>query len=95
LHDGLKIVDLSLSDIFSIERTLTGGSLKTVEFAMRHKKPYLHIGAGDRSAAEQLELLVESHGVKVPNVPGPRASKEHGGEFVIRTLEKAFSGRLR
>jgi putative molybdenum carrier protein len=41
---------------------------------------------------EKLRAFVEEHRVKVLNVAGPRASKGPGvGEFVIRTLDEAFS----
>jgi hypothetical protein len=78
--------------LFSIEPTLTGGSKKTVEFARKHRKPWLHLCAGEKSSAEKLRAFVEQHRVRVLNVAGPRASKEPGvGEFVVRTLQKAFT----
>jgi len=45
--------------LFSIESALTGGSKKTVEFARKHKKPNLHLCAGDKAAAEKLRAFVE------------------------------------
>jgi Circularly permutated YpsA SLOG family len=75
--------------LFSIEPTLTGGSKKTVEFARKHNKPWLHLCAGDNAAANKLKAFIEEHRVKILNVAGPRASNEPGvGEFVIRTLEE-------
>jgi hypothetical protein len=57
----------------------------------KHKKPNLHLWAGDKAAAEKLRAFVEEHRVKVLNVAGPRASKEPGvGEFVMKILEEAF-----
>ena len=77
--------------VFSIEPTLTGGSLKTMDFARKHKKPRLHLCAGDSAAADKLKAFVQEHHVKVLNVAGPRASKEPGvGEFVMRTLQEAL-----
>jgi hypothetical protein len=77
--------------LFSIEPTLTGGSLKTVDFARKHQKPQLHLCARDHSAADKLRAFVRQNRVNVLNVAGPRASKEPGvGEFVMRTLEEAF-----
>jgi Circularly permutated YpsA SLOG family len=62
-----------------------------MEFARKHKKPWLHLCAGDNAAADKLKALVVEHRVKVLNVAGPRASKEPGvGEFVMRTLGEAF-----
>jgi len=57
----------------------------------KHKKPNLHLCAGDKAAAEKLRAFVEEHRVKVLNVAGPRASKEPGvGDFVMGTLDEAF-----
>jgi hypothetical protein len=65
--------------------------LKTLDFARKHKKPRLHLCAGDAAAADKLKAFIEEHRVKILNVAGPRASKEPGvGEFVMRTLDKAF-----
>ena len=57
----------------------------------KHRKPNLHLCAGDMTAAEKLKAFVEEHRVKVLNVAGPRASKESGlGDFVMRTLDEVF-----
>jgi hypothetical protein len=86
-----NVCDSDATVLFSIEPTLTGGSKKRVEFALEHKKPYLHLCADDQAVAEKLRAFVEEHGVKVLNVAGPRASGEPGvGEFVMRTLQVAF-----
>jgi hypothetical protein len=86
-----NVRDSDATVLFSIEPTLTGGSKKTVEFARKHNKPWLHLCARDKSVAEKLKAFVEEHGVKILNVAGPRASKEpEVGEFVMRTLEEAF-----
>jgi hypothetical protein len=74
--------------LFSILPTLSGGSKRTMEFASAHKKPCLHLCAGDEAAAEKLKAFVEEHRVKILDVAGPRASKEPGvREFVMRTLQ--------
>jgi hypothetical protein len=86
-----NVRDSDATVLFSIESALTGGSKKTVEFARKHKKPNLHLCAGDKAAAENLRAFVEEHRVKVLNVAGPRASNGPGvGEFVMRTLQVAF-----
>jgi hypothetical protein len=78
--------------LFSIDPALTGGSKKTVEFAKAHKKPSLHLCAGDEAAAQKLKAFTEEHRVKILNVAGPRASSEPGvGEFVLSTLSNAFT----
>jgi len=62
-----------------------------MEFARKHKKPWLHLCAGDNAAAVKLKAFTAGHRVRTLNVAGPRASNEPGvGEFVIRTLEDAF-----
>jgi Circularly permutated YpsA SLOG family len=74
-----------------MEPALTGGSLKTIDFARKHNKPHLHLCAGDNTAADKLKAFTEEHRVKILSVAGPRASKEPGvEEFMIRTLDKAF-----
>ena len=86
-----NVRDSGATVLFSIERTLTGGSKKTMDFANKHHKPWLHLCAGNKTAADALRVFVEKHGVKVLNVAGPRASKEPGvGEFVMRILQLAF-----
>jgi len=86
-----NVRDTDATVLFSIEPTLTGGSLKTVDFARKHQKPQLHLCARDHSAADKLRAFVRQNRVNVLNVAGPRASKEPGvGEFVMRTLEEAF-----
>ena len=83
--------DSDATVLFSIEPTLTGGSLKTMDFARKRKKPRHHLCAGDNAAANKLKAFVEEHRVKILNVAGPRASKDPGvGDFVMTVLEKAF-----
>jgi Circularly permutated YpsA SLOG family len=77
--------------LFSIAPVLSGGSKRTVEFARKHKKPWLHVYRDQKAAAEQLRRFVEENGVKVLNVADPRASKEPDvGEFVMAVLDAAF-----
>jgi putative molybdenum carrier protein len=86
-----NVRDSDATVLFSIGPTLTGGSLKTVGFALKHMKPRLHLCAGDNAAGDKLKAFSKEHRVKILNVAGPRASKEPGvGEFVISTLDKAF-----
>src|SRR5260370_32549443 len=86
-----NIRDSDATILFSIEPTLTGGSLRTMEFARKHGKPHLHLCAGDEAAADKLRAFFEYHDVKVLNVAGPRASTEPGvGELVTRTLAPAL-----
>jgi hypothetical protein len=75
-----------------MNRLLSGGSKKTLEFARHRRRPHLHLCAADTNIAESLKAFVQEYGIKVLNVAGPRASKEPGvGEFVVRTLGQAFA----
>jgi hypothetical protein len=89
-----NVRDSDATVLFSIQPTLSGGSKRTMEFARKHKKPRLHLSAGDNAAADKLKAFTEEHRVKILNVAGPRASNEPGvAEFVMRTLEEAFGRR--
>jgi hypothetical protein len=79
--------DSDATVLFSIGPKLSGGSKRTLEFARKHKKPHLHLSAGEAGAAAKPRTFVAEHNVRVLNVAGPRASKEPGaGEFVVRTF---------
>ena len=81
--------------IFSFASALTGGTKKTVAFAIKNKKPWLHICRdGQYDAAESLLRFISDHKIKVLNVAGPRASKEPQiAAFVKKVLEEAFFPR--
>ena len=56
---------------------LTGGSLRTADFAKKHGKPWLHFQLSKKDAtAEKLREFAAEHSIKVLNVAGSRASKE-------------------
>ena len=79
--------------VFSIASVLSGGSLRTVEFAEKHRKPCLHVHAGlcVAEAARRIRTFIEEHRVEVLNVAGPRASKEpEVGAFVAAVMEAAL-----
>ena len=78
--------------IFSVGKRLSGNSLETLDFAIKHRKPYLHLSAVFRDhAGSKLKKWMEENGIRVLNVAGPRASKEPKvAEFVIATLDAAF-----
>ena len=59
---------------------LTGGSDYTRKMAVKHNKPWLHISLNKVNAfkaAENIGTWIAEHGIKVLNVAGPRASKDH------------------
>jgi hypothetical protein len=74
---------------FSIDEHLTGGSLKTFEFAIKYRKPHLHLSAASEDdAASKLKEWIQQNHIRALNVAGPRASKEPKlAEFVIATLD--------
>jgi hypothetical protein len=77
--------------LFSLASELTGGSKKTVEFAKKHRKPWIHLDAGKPDAAQRLKDWLMRYPIEVLNVAGPRTSKEPGiASFVIRTLDAVF-----
>ena len=87
-----NVRDSDGSVIFSIAPILTGGSKKTVEFAIKHKKPWLHISRS-RDASPQVRFFdfIRAHRIKILNVAGSRASKEpEVGAFVKRVLQATF-----
>jgi hypothetical protein len=58
---------------------LTGGSALTREFAMRHRKPWLHIDLEATSYSESASMMQEwigRNGINVMNVAGARGSKD-------------------
>jgi hypothetical protein len=88
-----NVRDSDATVLFSLASELTGGSKKTVEFAKKHHKPWIHLAAGDQDVAQRLKDWLAKNAVEVLNVAGPRASKEPGegfASFVILTLDAVF-----
>jgi hypothetical protein len=82
--------------IFSIGENLSGGSLKTLEFAQKHEKPWLYLSAArTEDASRRLWQFVEDNHIRVLNVAGSRASKEpRVGQFVTAILDRCFTPNL-
>ena len=78
--------------IFSMGKRLSGNSIETLDFAIKHRRPYLHLSAVFRDhAASKLKRWLQQNNIQVLNVAGPRASKEPAvAEFVIATLDAAL-----
>ena len=82
--------------VFTMAADVTGGSLRTIGFAKKHKKPCLHIsqrpgvlGYADRSVL--LQEFVCEHGILRLNIAGSRESKEPGiHQWVMQVIEGAF-----
>ena len=77
--------------VFTLASTVTGGSLRTIGFAKKHEKPWIHISRTNYRPAEELQRFVEDNGIKILNVAGSRKSKEPGlHRWVLQVLEDAF-----
>jgi hypothetical protein len=83
--------------IFSVKERLVAGPLRTLEFAILHRKPHLHLAAEARGdAALRLNRWMREHGVRVLNVAGSRASKEpEVGEFIRSVLDQVLKEQPR
>jgi len=83
--------------VFSLAPTVTGGSLRTIEFAAQHGKPCLHLARSSHSGEAPALLLhrfIAQHGIRTLNAAGSRESKEPGIYlWVTDVLENAFFGR--
>ena len=77
--------------ICSIDRSLSGGSKKTLEFAEKHNKPFLHVHRRTQNAEKKVLEFVLDNEIKTLNVAGSRVSKEPAiGDFVRDALDSAF-----
>ncbi len=80
--------------VFTLAKEASGGSLRTIEFARKHKKPCLHISPfsnGYMDPALPLQQFVAEYGIKRLNIAGSRESKEPGvGRFAYQTIDDAF-----
>lgn len=78
--------------VFTMKSAVTGGSKRTIDFAKKHTKPWLHLYPEmDEDPVEALLRFVERHRIQTLNVAGSRGSKEpqlHG--WVCNVLEAAF-----
>jgi hypothetical protein len=74
---------------------LTGGSALTREFAIRHKKQWIHIDLKELSqkeAAGKLSSWLTENEIKILNVAGPKAGKDQMiYEATLRLLQETLS----
>jgi hypothetical protein len=85
-----NVIDSDGTVIFSIKPELIGGSKRTLDFAMKHKKPVLLICAIASDPVKMLRDFVTGFGITTLNVAGPRASSEPTiAKFVTKVLEEA------
>lgn len=93
-----NVRDSDATVIFSSAETLTGGTLRTAEYAKELRKPCLQLHRSGNPAQDAAQLLAFLHtnNVKVLNVAGPSASKDpQVAEFVHAMLEAAYFSRLK
>ena len=82
--------------VFTLAAEVTGGSLRTIEFAKKHGKPCLHLSRdpgsfGYRDRSELIQEFVREHDIRKLNVAGSRESKEPGiHKWVMNVIEMAF-----
>jgi hypothetical protein len=80
--------------IFTLGAEPTGGSLKTIQLARKHGRPFVHISRMEKcytDPALRLRQFVEEHRIGSLNVAGSRESKEPGiNRWVSQVLEDAF-----
>ena len=69
-----------------------GGTVQTLHFCIREKRPYLLLDAGEfgvERSSERIASFVEKHGITVLNIAGPRASREPGAyRYVYDVMSK-------
>ena len=79
--------------VFTMSKEVTGGSLKTIAFAQKHKKPCIHISPSlsYENPALILQRFAQEHHIRVLNVAGSRESKEPGvWKWTYTVIEDAF-----
>lgn len=87
-----NVRDSDATAVFTLGSEATGGSLKTLGFASKHKKPCIHLSrSATQNPALALQRFVTEHTVSALNVAGTRESKEPGiYSWVYQVLEDAF-----
>ena len=78
--------------VFTIAKEISGGSMRTVDFAKNHKKPCLHVSqAESNDPASSVRDFITQHDIKLLNIAGSRESKEPGiNEWVKAVLDRAM-----
>lgn len=75
--------------VFTIAAKASGGSLRTIDFARKHRKPWLHLSRenpGHKGFSCRLVHFIEEHGIKTLNIAGSRESKEPGIHHWVREV---------
>jgi hypothetical protein len=85
-----NVRDSDATLVFTMDEKLDGGSKRTVEFAEKLGKPWLHVRPGVH--AKYVARFLQRNAVKKLNVAGKRESSSPGiGELVKRVLSEAIA----
>lgn len=78
--------------VFTVAKEITGGSMRTVDFAKKHNKPCLHVSKADSNKPESVVTdFITQHDIKLLNIAGSRESKEPGiNEWAKGVLDRAL-----
>jgi hypothetical protein len=78
--------------VFTMAEEITGGSMRTIEFARKHNKPYWHVSRTDsKLPVSEVTDFIKQHEIKMLNIAGSRESKEPGiNEWVQQVLNRAL-----
>jgi hypothetical protein len=95
----LNVRDSDGTVIFSLGKTLKGGSLWTQRCAIQRNKPYIHITLPRSPGQEQvcmkrLREFIESYQLININFAGPRASQEAGVYTIVYNMLSRFFADL-
>jgi hypothetical protein len=90
----LNVVDSDGTVIFFFE-SLKGGARLTRNLCALEMRPYLLVDTREtvepRAAAAKITEFVESHGIRILNVSGPRASRwQPGYDFVLAAISQCI-----
>ncbi len=77
--------------VFTFSSDVTGGSMRTLEFARKHKKPCLHIHRGMYQPEIAVQGFINEYQIKLLNIAGSRESKEPGiHQWTKEVLDRAL-----
>ena len=94
-----NVVDSDATLIFTMG-ALEGGSLKTAQYAIKHKKPFLHIDLEDKGCNEVVQLIIKWLEESCPenctlNVAGSRGSRGSKAPYIHNSVVETMVGVIR
>ena len=85
-----NVRDADATVVFTLAKKAGGRAQKTLTFARKMKKPYIHLHKEILAVSEKLATFMEKHQIRRLNVAGSRECKEPGlYDWVSSSLEKA------